>query len=111
MQPLTVSKREPKRSRVFLVAQVDSGNGPVEARIRDISSTGALLESYVAQEVGANVRLTCGGVHADAHVVWSEDGCFGLEFDTPLVVGSLIDQSGSKLTVSAPRSYRRNDLD
>lgn len=111
MQPLTVAKREPKRSRVFLVAHVDSGSGPVEARVRDISRSGALLESETAQHAGTAVRLTCGGAHIDARVAWAEDGCFGLEFETPLLVGKLIDQSGSKLNVSAPRSYRRTDFD
>jgi hypothetical protein len=111
VQPLTVPKREPKRSRVFLVAQVDSGTGPVEARIRDISRSGALLESDAVPEAGAGVRLTCGGAHLDARVAWAEDGCFGLEFETPLLVGKLIDQSGSKLNVSAPRGYRRGDFD
>lgn len=111
MQPLTVSKREPKRSRVFLVAQVDSGSGPADARIRDISRSGALVQSDAPQQVGASVRVTCGGAQLDARVAWEDDGCFGLEFETPLLVASLIDQSGSKLQVSAPRSYRRQDLD
>jgi hypothetical protein len=109
MQPLTVPKRDQKRSRVFLVAQVDCGRGPIEARIRDISRSGALLESTATQQAGAKVRLTCGGAHLDARVAWAEDGCFGLEFETPLLVGKLIDQWGSKLNVSAPRSYRRCD--
>ena len=109
MQPLTVPKREPKRSRVFLVAQVDSGSGPVEARIRDISRSGALLQSARTPQAGASVRLTCGGAHVDARVAWVEDDCFGLEFETPLLAGKLIDDSGSKLNVAAPRSYRRSD--
>ena len=109
MQPLTVPKREQKRSRVFLVAQVDSGRGPDEARIRDISRSGALLESKTEQQAGTTVRLTCGGTNLDARVAWAEDGCFGLEFKTPLLVGKLIDHLGTKLNVSAPRSYRRSD--
>ena len=111
MPPLTAAKREPKRSRVFLDAQVDCGSGPAAARIRDISRSGALLESESAQQVGAQVRLSCGGAHVDGRVAWAEEGCFGLEFDTPLLAGKLVDQSGSKLSVSAPRSYRRSDLD
>ena len=109
MQPLTVPKREPKRSRVFLVATVDSGGGPVDARIRDISATGALLESDRVPAQGASVRLACGGTHLDARVAWAEDSWFGLEFETPLLVGKLIDNDGSKLNVAAPRSYRRSD--
>ncbi len=111
MQPLIVSKRHPKRLRVFLTAQLDSGSGPINARVRDISRSGALLESDTAQQVGASVRLICGGAHVDARVAWAEDGWFGLEFETPLLVGQLIDQSGGKLNLSAPRSYRRSDFD
>ena len=111
MQPLTVPKRETKRSRVFLVAQVDTGSGPVEARVRDISRSGALLEADRLPDKGARVRMTCGGARLDARVAWAEDGRFGLEFETPLLVGKLTDKSGSRLNVSAPRSYRPGDLD
>ena len=110
MQPLTVAKREPKRSRVFLVAQVDSGSGPADARIRDISRSGALVQSDSPAEVGACVRLTCGEARISARVAWAEQGFFGLEFETPLLVGELADCSGSKLNLSAPRSYRPGDL-
>ena len=109
MQRLTVSKRDPKRSRVFLLARVDAGSGPFEVRIRDISRSGALLEASVAPDAGAAVRLTCGGTHLDGRVAWSDDGCFGVEFETPLLVGKLIDETGSNLKVSAPRTYRRGD--
>ena len=111
MQSLNAVKREPKRSRVFLDALVRSGGAPAAARIRDISRTGALVESDFAQEAGASVRLSCGDIHVDARVAWADEGCFGLEFDTPLLIGKLVDQSGSGLNVSAPRSYRRSDLD
>ncbi len=111
MRPLTVPKREPKRTRVFLVAQVDSGDGPFEVRIRDISRSGALVESDGLHQPGASVRLTCGGALIDARVAWAEDGWFGLDFETPLLVGKLIDPAGNKLNVSAPRSYRRSDFD
>ena len=111
MQPLTVSKRQPKRSRAFLVAQLDSGSGPMQARVRDISRSGALLEADSVPDEGACVRLTCGGAHLDARVVWAQDGRFGLEFETPLLVGKLTDKSGTRLNVSAPRSYRPNDFE
>ena len=111
MQPLTVPKRETKRSRVFLVAQVDSGDGPFQARIRDISRSGALLQADKSPPSGAKVRLTCGGAVVDARVAWADEGGFCLEFETPLLVGKLTDKSGSRLNVSAPRSYRPVDLD
>ena len=106
MNALTFPKREPKRSRVFLAAQVDSGSGPIQARIRDISRTGALLESDFAPSRGANVQKTCGTTVAKGHVAWSDRGWFGVEFDSPLTVDDLIDTGGEKLSVSAPRTYR-----
>lgn len=110
MQPLTVPKRAPKRSRVFLMAEMDSGVGPTPVHIRDISNTGALVETQSAPESGAEVRLTCGNTIVDGRVAWAENNCFGLQFATPLLTGSLVDATGAKLKVSAPRTYRSGDL-
>jgi hypothetical protein len=109
MQPLTAPKRAPKRSRVFLSATVDSGAGPVDARIRDISSSGALVESAVEPGAGEAIRLECGRTKLDGRVAWAERGWFGVEFETPLLTNRLVDPTGAKLAVSAPRTYRRGD--
>jgi hypothetical protein len=109
MNALTFPKREPKRSRVFLSADVDAGNGPVAVRIRDISRTGALLESDLPPKGGDSVRMTCGSTVAEGRVAWSDRGWFGVEFDSPLVVDDLVDSTGVKLNVSAPRAYRSAD--
>jgi hypothetical protein len=110
VRTLTVPKRDEKRSRVFLAAQVDSGAGRTDARIRDISTTGALLESDDPPRAGDNVRVECGTTVLEAHVVWVERGWFGVEFDTPLLVTRLVDGDGAKLKVSAPRGYRSGEL-
>jgi hypothetical protein len=109
MTALTVSKREPKRSRVFLSALVDSGTGPVDARIRDISTSGALLESETLPESGKPVDIYCGDTAVHGRVAWADRGWFGVEFDSPLTVEHLIDPFGAKLAVSAPRTYRSSD--
>ena len=109
MNALTIPKRDEKRSRVFLSAQFDCGEGSVEARMRDISSTGALLESDVLPPAGAAVTLTCGKTTIEARVAWADRGWFGVEFERPLMVSRLIDRSGAKLKVSAPRNYRAAD--
>lgn len=109
MNAITVPKRAPKRSRVFLSADYDSGNGPVEARIRDISGSGALLESAVEPAAGSAVQVSCGGAQMNGHVVWVENGWFGVEFDEPLKLGALVDAAGSQLQVSAPRTYRAGE--
>jgi hypothetical protein len=105
MKPLTIPKRAPKRSRVFLSAAVESPAGRAEARIRDISKTGALVESDYSPGPGEELRLVCGKVSLPARVAWADRGWFGLEFLIPLAMTSLADGAGSKLAVSAPRSY------
>lgn len=109
MNALTVPKRDDKRSRVFLSAEVDSGSGPVAVRIRDISRTGALLESDFAPAGGDTVTLSCGTTSLPARVAWADRGWFGVEFDKPLLVGKLVDSTGTKLQVSAPRTYHSGE--
>jgi hypothetical protein len=109
MNALTFPKREPKRSRVFLSAQVDAGSGSMPVRIRDISRTGALLESDFAPKGGDTLELTCGTTVLRARVAWADRGWFGVEFFTPLVIGDLVDAAGTKLAVSAPRTYHRSE--
>ena len=110
MQPLTVSKRKPKRSRVSLSAEIDSGAGPVPAHVRDISRSGALIEADSPPEEGTIVRLNCGSTTVDGRVAWSERGWFGLEFETPLLMSEIVDPAGTRLAVSAPRTYRAGDV-
>lgn len=109
MNAITVPKRAPKRSRVFLSAQFDAGSGPVEARIRDISGSGALLESSIEPVTGSDVEVACGEVAMNGRVVWVENGWFGVEFDRPLEMSQLVDSVGAQLHVSAPRTYRAGE--
>jgi len=109
MNGLTVPKRDEKRSRVFLAADVESGGKSVAARIRDISRNGALLESDFAPAKGKAVQIVCGKARLEAHVAWVDRCWFGVEFDAPLVMSKLVDQSGAKLKVSAPRNYRTGE--
>jgi len=109
MNALTFPKREPRRSRVFLCAQVNAGHGPVAARIRDISRTGALLESDFAPGGGDTLELVCGATTLRARVAWADRGWFGVEFFIPLAAGDLVDAAGAKLAVSAPRNYHRSE--
>jgi len=109
MKPLTVPKRAPKRSRVFLSASVEGAAGQAQARIRDISTTGALVESDYSPRSGEELRLVCGKVRLPARVAWADRGWFGVEFLIPLAMTSIADSSGSKLAVSAPRTYHSGE--
>ena len=109
MEPLTMKKRTAKRARVFLVAKVGVGSGAVDAHIRDISRSGALLESDMPPPAQAKVWLACGDTMLDAHVAWRDGPWFGLQFLTPLAGGFLNDQAGARMKVGAPRAYRSTD--
>lgn len=110
MNALTIPKREEKRSRVFLSAQVDCAAGPMDVRIRDISKTGALVEAEAAPQAGESIQLKCGRTILQARVAWVDRGWFGVEFETPLLMARLVDETGSKLKVSAPRTYRSGEV-
>jgi hypothetical protein len=109
MGVLTVPKRGDRRSRVFLTAHVDAGNGHLPVRIRDVSKNGALLESEFVPSGGDTVQVACGSTILQARVAWADRGWFGVEFFTPLTVGDLVDATGAKLKVSAPRSYHASE--
>lgn len=111
MKALTVPKRSEKRSRVFLAAEIHLGAGPVEARIRDISRTGALLECDVTPGSGDPIEVQCGKTALQGRVAWVDRGWFGIEFEKPLMMSRLVDPNGTKLKVSAPRNYRSGALD
>jgi hypothetical protein len=109
MNPVLARKRTVKRSRTFLTAHVQSGLSSVEARIRDVSKSGALLESDEPPAAGDEVRITCGSFMAIARVAWSEGPWFGIEFASALARGVLVDDEGASLRVAAPRTYRSSD--
>lgn len=106
MNALTVPKRDEKRSRVFLAAEVEFGGQCVAARVRDISITGALLESDFTPALGHSINIRCGDSKLDARVAWIDRCWFGVEFDETLEMTDLVDNSGARLAVSAPRNYR-----
>ena len=109
MKPLTVKRRAAKRERVFLVAKVGVGPGAVDAHIRNVSRSGALLESAMPPPARAKVWLACGDTMLDAEVAWRDGPWFGLQFATPLAAGFLYDQAGARMKVGAPRGYCSTD--
>ena len=109
MNALTFPKREPKRSRVFLTAMVDSPVGRSPARIRDISNTGALLESEFVPKGGQVLALTCGTTKLRGRVAWADRGWFGVEFISPLDAADIVDIAGTTMQVSAPRTYHAGE--
>ena len=106
--PVALQKRMAKRSRVLLVAHLETGEQRQEVRIRDLSASGALVESADLPPVGEQVQLHCGESSLAGRVAWIDGSWCGVEFAEPLTTGALVDSIGSRLKVSAPRTYRHD---
>lgn len=61
-----------------------SGSGPV--KVRNLSSSGALIEGAVLPSPGVPVRLSRGSLTVTGEIVWHRDGRAGLHFEASIVV-------------------------
>jgi hypothetical protein len=73
-------KRSAKRARVLLAAKLKTPFGEVDARLRDLSRKGALVECARPFEVGSEVMFVRGPTIVPARVAWAAGGRVGLEF-------------------------------
>src|SRR4051812_26580730 len=85
MLPSTIECRESEarsvpRSSIYLAAAMYCDGTSVPVKIRNISNTGALVESAVAPPVDTIVQLVRGGLIVRGVVAWSAAGRCGLNF-------------------------------
>ena len=73
-------KRQAKRARVLLAARLQTGAGEIDARLRDLSRKGALVECNVAPPAGTDVVFSRGATTVPARVAWAAGNRVGLEF-------------------------------
>lgn len=73
-------KRKEKRARVLLACRLHSHAGDVEARLRDLSRKGALVECQAVPAVGSEIVFSRGSISVPARVAWAGQGRVGLEF-------------------------------
>ena len=74
------SKRSAKRARVLLAAKLKTPFGEVDARLRDLSRKGALVECTQVPPVGTEVVFVRGSTIVPARVAWAGADRIGLEF-------------------------------
>lgn len=74
------SKRSVKRARVLLAARLKTAAGEVDARLRDLSRKGALIECKETLKVGDEVVFKRGDTVVPARVAWTGGARLGLEF-------------------------------
>ena len=73
-------KRATKRARVLLAAKLQTPIGEIDARLRDLSRKGALVECTKIPPVGTEVTFVRGPTIVPARVAWTASGRVGLEF-------------------------------
>jgi hypothetical protein len=103
------SKRSAKRARVLLAAKLQTPFGEVDARLRDLSRKGALVECAQVPPVGTEVVFVRGSTVVPARVAWAGKDRVGLEFHY------MIDEQEVLVHITRrvqpkPESFRRPGL-
>jgi hypothetical protein len=104
-------KRDAKRARVLLAARLKTSFGDVEARLRDLSRKGALLECKKVPPVGSEVIFTRGTLAVPARVAWTGENRVGLEFDCMIDQREVLVQLGGGPKGRGAYEYRRSWID
>ena len=103
--------RSAKRARVLLAAKLQTSFGEVEARLRDLSRKGALVECAQVPNVGSAVVFIRGETVVNARVAWAADNRVGLEFDHMIDDHELLVHIGKPPKAGPaptyPQSFRR----
>ncbi len=89
LTPLGPKAERATRTRMLRSTTIEIDGRRCPARIRDLSTTGALIDlvDFPESAIGSVIRIdTGGGKWTSATVRWAEDGRAGLHFDRPIVV-------------------------
>lgn len=78
------SRRRNPRRRVLLTAMLETPRGECTVKLRNLSSTGALIEMDHPPEIGALVTLSRGKTRAAGTVKWVANKSIGIEFLRPI---------------------------
>lgn len=101
---MTTGQRATRRARVLLAAQLRTPVGEVDARLRDLSPKGALIECTAILASGTEVVFVRGGTEIPARVAWAAAGRIGLEFDYLIDAQEILVQL--RKSVQADDPYR-----
>lgn len=100
------SKRSARRARVLLAARLETETGQIDARLRDLSQKGALVECHQVPPVGSEVVFVRGATRVPARVAWAGHDRIGLEFHHEIDEHEVFVQLG-KRPPPKPASFRR----
>ena len=85
--PLSFAEgRRCERTHLFLAASLCSGGAAHPVNVRNISTTGALIEGTIVPEVGEELLLKRGGLNATGRVAWKAGRKAGIAFSSTVYV-------------------------
>jgi hypothetical protein len=99
---MTTGKRATRRARVLLAAKLRLPQGEADARLRDLSPKGALVESPATPRIGSKVVFVRGAIEIPARVAWVAAGRIGLEFDYLVDAQEILVQLGKNAHADDP---------
>jgi hypothetical protein len=102
-------KRQAKRARVLLAAKLQTPEGEIDARLRDLSRKGALVECNVTPPTGTELIFNRGATSVPARVAWTAGNRVGLEFAYMIDESEVLVQLRRKDDPNQPR-FRRPSL-
>ena len=103
----SVGNRQNKRARVLLAAKLQTPRGELDARLRDLSRKGALVECSPVPPVGTEVVFVRGQTSVPARVAWAGVGKVGLEFNYMIDENDVLVHMKKVGTVGTQQRFRR----
>lgn len=111
---LDESRSDP-RNHLFVAATLYSDAGSAPVRIRNMSQSGALIETSAVPDQGAAIMLKRGSLQASGQIIWKVEGKAGIAFSTRVSVADWLSRQGRAHQqqvdeiVSTLRSTRQHD--
>ena len=87
-------RRQP-RTHLFVVATLSADSNTAPVRVRNISPSGALLESCHLPEPGTKLMLKRGSLRVSGRIAWKASSKAGIRFDSPIFVADWLSQKVS----------------
>ena len=100
------SRRRSKRSLVLLAAKIKGAHGEIDVRLRNLSQTGALLET-TAEKIppcGANVVFERGSTIVASKIAWVHGTRFGVQFNEPIEESEVLVHVGKTTHKAEPKA-------
>lgn len=88
------ARRQPRTS-LLVMAALYCGSGSSPVRVRDLTSSGALVEGSVIPPAGTEVSLCRGSLNVAGEVVWRHAGRAGLRFESRITIAEWLPKGGS----------------